>query len=122
MGGTLMADDITAKVLVELGELRGELIQIRTQHVESQRQREALWKKLDSQSNDTSEVKGMVREILLEYKNLKERINVLEEENEELADEVKELIALRNKGMGIIAMIGFLGAGGGYFATKFFGN
>ena len=103
-----MADDLDQLSRL-LGRVEAEL-------AEGARQRDALFKKLDDIEKMIHEQNGAMRvlatQVSQQSKDHAELKTIIEEEIKPVVDDYK---SMKNRGLGVIAFIGFASAGGGAF-------
>lgn len=92
-----------------LGELKSELR-------EAARQRDAMFRKLDVLQTQLSELAGALKLVAEKGMGLEKVIN------EELKPQIENFKELKNRGYGVIAVIGLISAGLGGFISSLFGH
>jgi chromosome segregation ATPase len=113
-GGLIMADDLDQLSRL-LGRVEAEL-------AEGARQRDALFNKLDDIEKMIHEQNGAMRvlaaQVAQQSKDHAELKEIIEDEIKPVVDDYK---GLKNKGMGVIAFIGFVSAGSGAMLMHWLG-
>ena len=97
--GGVMTDDLH-DISVVIGRLEAE-------NIEAQRQRDALFKKLDRIADDITKLRGAVEMLARDNAETARKVN------DEIMPTVKELRNLKQQGLGVIAFIGLIASAGG---------
>lgn len=92
-----MTDDLH-DVSLSIGQLKAE-------NTESQRQRDAMFKKLDRISDDITKLRGAVEMLAKDHASTAQKVH------EDIMPTIIEFRNLKQRGMGIIAFIGLIGSG-----------
>lgn len=96
----------------ELDQISRLLGSIETKLQTNGQQLDALFNKVDIIRKEHSETLGVVKE-------LNSRVDLLEKEiAEDVVPTVQEMQRLKQRGIGILTVIGLLGAGAGFLLTK----
>lgn len=106
-----MADDLD-----QLSRLLGR---IESDMAEGARQREALFKKLDGIETMMHEQNGAARVLAAQVAELaKDHVDLVKMIDEDIKPTVEDYKGLKNKGLGMIGLIGILSSGGGAALMK----
>lgn len=97
----------------QLSEIIGTL---RAEVKENQRQHSASFKKLDSIEEKITKLAGAVELVITRMDNMEKKIAT------EIDPVITDYRAMKNKGLGVIAFIGFLGSGIGAGLFKYFNS
>lgn len=92
-----MTDDLH-DISVVIGRLEAE-------NNEAQRQRDAMFKKLDRISDDITKLRGAVEMLAKDHASTAKKVH------EDIMPTINEVRNLKQRGMGIIAFIGLVGSG-----------
>lgn len=98
----------------DLNDVYNRLGKLEASTDEVLRQLRALFAKLDQQRKDMHEIGGVAKEAVRQATQNKEAIE------KDLRPTIDDYKALKNRGLGVIAIIGLLASGAGVIATKLF--
>ncbi len=103
----------------DLDQLSRLLGRIEADMAEAARQRDALFKKLDNMETMMHEQNGASKLIAAQVAELaKDHVALVEMIDEEIKPVVDDYKALKNKGLGVIGLIGLVSSGGGALLMK----